>query len=177
MSPTIGEDGELVVLKKRLKKYERGDVVYCRSLLDSSKTVCKRVIGVPGDIVPFVTRLGIIFQKVPEHHYYLLGDNPIRSYDSRHFGPVGKHYIKGKVIACTTRAHGRIIFKLIDDDENQNSSLLDIINKLDEQENQEDKEDREDKEYDQEEEKIERKGIKIAKLGLNDIEFEDIKRK
>lgn len=35
---------------------------------------------------------------VPEHSYFLLGDNPAQSSDSRHFGLVHKNTIVGRVI-------------------------------------------------------------------------------
>jgi len=80
MSPTL-KDGE-EVLVDREAKIEVGDIVIARHPIEQTSEVVKRV------------------ERINERgHYFLVGDNPEDSNDSRHFGAVTKEYIKGKVVA------------------------------------------------------------------------------
>ena len=58
-------------------------------------TVCKRVLGLPGDQV--LHRHGLLY--VPDGHVWLEGDNPANSSDSRNYGPVPAALIVGRVVA------------------------------------------------------------------------------
>lgn len=76
---------------------------------------CKRIVGMPGDLVCVVSRgresedigkvggdfatYGDEMIRVPEGHCWLAGDNLEWSRDSRTFGPLPLALIKGKVIA------------------------------------------------------------------------------
>ena len=114
MHPTL-LDGEILLLKKYDKKFERFDIVVFE--YDSSKLV-KRIIGLPGDKVEYknntlyinneiieevfldedvktsnfsLTQLEL--EKIPEDYYFVIGDNRNNSTDSRIIGPVHKKYI------------------------------------------------------------------------------------
>ena len=95
---------------------ESGDVVVMRYPLDPALDYIKRVVGLPGDEIrirdglvhvngklldePYLgesdpyTRLSII---VDPGTYFVLGDNRLRSSDSREFGFVPEEFVRGKV--------------------------------------------------------------------------------
>jgi signal peptidase I len=97
---------------------ERGDVVILRYPLDPSLDYIKRVVGLPGDEIWLEDgELRVNGEKVEETylqgesadeytrmrvrvrpgHYFVLGDNRMRSSDSREFGQVPGEYLRGKV--------------------------------------------------------------------------------
>jgi len=80
MNPTL-KDGE-VVLVDRHARIEVGDIVIAKHPVEQQSEIVKRV--------------GRINER---GHYFLVGDNPEDSNDSRHFGAVTREYIKGKVVA------------------------------------------------------------------------------
>ena len=54
MLPTIGRSGDVVLMWSTANGWigpHRGDVVICASPTDPTSTVCKRVHGMPGDVV------------------------------------------------------------------------------------------------------------------------------
>jgi signal peptidase I len=97
---------------------ERGDVVVFRWPRDPDVDFVKRVVGVPGDVVEM--RRGVTFingepldepyveperrdfepfgpsGRIPPDHYLVMGDNRIKSNDSRKWGLVPRSLIKGK---------------------------------------------------------------------------------
>ena len=80
MNPTL-RDGE-VVLVDRDAEIEVGDIVVAKHPIEQISEVVKRV------------------ERINERgHYFLVGDNPDDSTDSRHYGAVTREYIKGKVVA------------------------------------------------------------------------------
>lgn len=100
---------------------ERGDIVVLRYPLDPSVDYVKRVVGLPGDRVEiFRGQVWINGSRLDEDyvaaenidpwavtntvvepgHYFVLGDNRLRSSDSREFGQVAEAYLRGKVRAC-----------------------------------------------------------------------------
>ena len=108
-----------------LQPLERGDIVYFRSPHHSSSwwypdnLYIKRVIGLPGDRVKIVndqvyvngmplpepytrgaSRFDMDEKPVPEGHYFVMGDNrvPLGSSDSRHFGTIPRHYVRGRAL-------------------------------------------------------------------------------
>jgi signal peptidase I len=108
------------------KDPQRGEIVVYELLHDGKRRLmCKRVVGLPGEAIeirsgkvyvngapvemPNLPK-GILYSnggalgmggkpvKIPENAYYLIGDNPDRSFDSRQHGPVDRKDIKGKYI-------------------------------------------------------------------------------
>lgn len=80
------------------EKVKVGDVVMSKSPRNPKHVVCKRVLGLEGDVV-YVSRTsqrGPRYVKVPEGHVWLQGDNPTNSTDSRHYGPVPYALLEGR---------------------------------------------------------------------------------
>jgi signal peptidase I len=120
MAPTLADQDRLIVnkLQYHLTSPQRGDIVMLYYPVDPDKSFVKRVIAEPGDTVRIVNgrvyvndvALGDDFvpaeyrshddwgpQVMPEGYYYVMGDHRNNSSDSRHWGPVPKKYITGKV--------------------------------------------------------------------------------
>jgi signal peptidase I len=103
----------------------RGDVVIFKSPENEKADFIKRIVGLPGDSLeikngalwingkpegePYLNREGNPARagaagfgehfgplKIPPDSYFVLGDNRNNSVDSRRFGPVPRHRIKGK---------------------------------------------------------------------------------
>ncbi|KAH9837093.1 peptidase S24/S26A/S26B/S26C [Rhodofomes roseus] len=105
MLPTMSVSGEWVLENKMIKpqNVQRGDLVTYLSPLDPSRIVCKRVVGLPGDII-CVDPTGELAPStehviIPRNHVWLSGDNAAMSRDSRVYGPVSMALIKGKLVA------------------------------------------------------------------------------
>jgi nickel-type superoxide dismutase maturation protease len=81
MNPTL-KDGEVVLVDRAAAKIESGDIVVAKHPVEQTTEIIKRV--------EHINKYG---------HYFLVGDNPEDSNDSRHFGAVTREYIKGKVVA------------------------------------------------------------------------------
>jgi signal peptidase I len=108
------------------RSVERGDIVIFKSPERPGVDMVKRCVGLPGDTVRVVDKDLYINGEwvedadytihrdphmvpgtrrrrdnfgpytVPEGHYFCLGDNRDHSYDSRFWGPVPAHYVKGR---------------------------------------------------------------------------------
>lgn len=98
---------------------ERGDIVVFWYPKNPEKSYVKRIIGLPGETVEM--RNGVVYingeemredyldpkhnqtpgnfslKEVPDHHYFVMGDNRDNSSDSRIWGAVPEKYIYGKV--------------------------------------------------------------------------------
>jgi nickel-type superoxide dismutase maturation protease len=84
MFPTM-KDGE-EVLVDRNSEVKVGDIVVAKHPIEQTTELVKRI------------------ERINERgHYFLVGDNPNDSNDSRHFGAVTKEYIKGKVVSRLNR--------------------------------------------------------------------------
>lgn len=119
------EDGDYIFVDEisyELGQPQRGDVVIFRYPLDQSQFFIKRIIGLPGETVEiknnqviihnadhpegFVLNehyldkgqetLGSLKIKLDDNEYFVLGDNRLRSSDSRRWGPVNRSLITGK---------------------------------------------------------------------------------
>lgn len=105
MLPTMSASGECVVERRWIDRTRlaRGDLVTFISPLDPMRVVCKRLIGLPGDII-CVDPTGQMAPStehvvVPKGHFWMSGDNAELSRDSRQYGPVPMALIKGKLVA------------------------------------------------------------------------------
>ncbi|KAI3622123.1 hypothetical protein WG66_015482 [Moniliophthora roreri] len=108
MLPTFANEGEIVIedrLTYRLwpESLARGDLVVLTSPIDPTMKICKRVLGLPGDIV-CVDPTGEKAPStehvlVPRGHIWISGDNAVYSRDSRDYGPVPMALIQGRVYA------------------------------------------------------------------------------
>ncbi len=106
-----------------LRDIRRGDVVVFKFDQEAEKDYVKRVIGLPGDEVkvdnkalylngkqvtePYVQHIDeatvaerdfLPAVKVPSGHYFLMGDNRDNSADSREWGFVPRHQIRGRAV-------------------------------------------------------------------------------
>ena len=97
--------GEMVIERRWIKPKDitRGDLVTYISPLDPRRVVCKRVIGLPGDIVCVdptgKTAPSTEHVVIPRGHVWLSGDNAEMSRDSRTYGPVSMALVRGKLVA------------------------------------------------------------------------------
>ena len=117
MEPSL-KDGELVVFYRLDSAYQPDDIVIIRR--DENIEYIKRIVAEPGDVVEISeegellvngaketgrTTVGQTLQQegveypytVPEHCYFVLGDNRENSKDSRVFGAVRQDQITGRV--------------------------------------------------------------------------------
>ena len=97
---------------------QRSDVIVCKIKEDNEEVVIlKRLIGIPGDKIEIVAGKVFVNSRLVEENYvsfndtynlfeielgqdeyFVLGDNRVLSSDSRHFGPLKKSSIIGKVL-------------------------------------------------------------------------------
>ena len=104
MLPTLAEAGEVVVedrLTYKFRSIRRGELVVLKSPLDPNRIICKRVLGLPGDIV-CVDPTGQLAPPtehvtVPQGHIWIIGDNASWSRDSREYGPVSISLIRARL--------------------------------------------------------------------------------
>ena len=105
MVPTMSASGECVLEQRWIKpeRLQRGDLVTFISPIDPRRVVCKRLIGLPGDVV-CVDPTGLKAPStehvvIPRGHVWMSGDNADLSRDSRDYGPVSMALSKGKLVA------------------------------------------------------------------------------
>ena len=98
MEPTYHNSDGVMVSKIPLwsRNLHRGDVVIAEftDLPRGDRLVIKRIAGIPGDKIGNGKSLIVI----PPNKYYILGDNPAVSYDSRFYGPIKRSQIVGVVL-------------------------------------------------------------------------------
>lgn len=103
MQPTFNSVGDIVLCDKlspKLRWLNRGDVVVCKSPTSQGQTICKRIIGLPGDALDGQHRQHkwLDQRTVPEGHLWLEGDNRRNSMDSRNYGPVPFALVQSRVL-------------------------------------------------------------------------------
>lgn len=122
MLPTLaGDSGELVIeaiLPFTLfgtSSIERGDMITLYSPLHHNRVVCKRVLGLPGDVIcvdPTGDRApSTEHVLVPPGHLWVNGDNAKWSIDSRDYGPVPMRLVRGRLWARILPWDKRAIFR------------------------------------------------------------------
>ena len=118
MIPTIHHQGDWVLVTPLTywspwrRPVRRGDIIFAVNPNHPGDTVCKRVIGVAGDVIEVEPRTGAAegmlhigrgggrgWVKIPKGHVWLAGDNMSNSTDSRSYGPVPLALIQGQVLA------------------------------------------------------------------------------
>ena len=109
MAPTLEDHDRLIVNKLvyEIGDPRPGDIVMLYYPLNPEKMFVKRVIAREGDTVRIVD--GRVYvndiplhddwgpQVIQQGYYFVMGDHRNNSSDSRHWGPVPKKYIVGKV--------------------------------------------------------------------------------
>jgi len=72
----------------------------CKSPTTNGQTVCKRIIGMPGDQLDGYHREHVWNEtrSVPAGHVWLEGDNRRNSMDSRNYGPVPLALVQSRVL-------------------------------------------------------------------------------
>lgn len=107
MLPTLNYSGDFVHADKTCQRGRRckvGDMIVAVKPTDPDQRVCKRITGMPGDIIQIdpSTDDHDKFIKVPEGHCWLTGDNLSQSLDSRSYGVLPLGLIKGRIFAVHT---------------------------------------------------------------------------
>ncbi|WP_340385595.1 S26 family signal peptidase [Streptomyces sp. SS7] len=94
MEPTLAPGSEVIARRVPPHSLSIGDIVVV-SAPDSEQLIIKRIAAVGGTAVP--AALGAE-GTVPDGMVVLLGDNPDKSHDSRHFGCVPADRVVGRVV-------------------------------------------------------------------------------
>ncbi|PPR01614.1 hypothetical protein CVT24_005765 [Panaeolus cyanescens] len=109
MLPTFGVSGEMCIeefITKHLfpaTLFTRGTLLTFHSPLDPDRYVCKRIIGLPGDVI-CVDPTGQYAPSdehvvIPPGHVWVVGDNAAFSRDSREYGPLPMGLARGRIVA------------------------------------------------------------------------------
>lgn len=100
MLPTFSSAGD-IVLVEHISKVEKGNIVISISPNNPTQTVCKRVVGMSGDIIKLNNKNSYKQEgkniTIPKGRVWLEGDNPANSTDSRNYGAVPMCMLRGKV--------------------------------------------------------------------------------
>ncbi|KAL2339184.1 hypothetical protein Fmac_013630 [Flemingia macrophylla] len=104
MLPTIELRPNVFLMDKistRFGKVSRGDIVVLRNPQDPRRFMTKRVVGLEGDSVTYISNPdnNDKFETivVPKGGVWVEGDNKYKSNDSRNFGPISYGLIQGKM--------------------------------------------------------------------------------
>lgn len=130
MEPTLYSNNVLVTdrISPRIGNIDRGDVVIAKNPNHPKQLICKRIVGLPGDLIlaqdtgesnidaipdeyvsdePINAKMTdtsknneIKYKKVviPKGFIWIEGDNSANSSDSRHYGPIPLGLLQSKVL-------------------------------------------------------------------------------
>ena len=114
MEPTLRNGSFIMTIPAAVLSSTRGRVAVLTHPSDARRYVTKRIAAVAGDCV---TPRGELIQGgrrvcsvIPPDRYFVLGDNPSFSTDSRHHGTVRSDAVAGIVIATLDFEHIRVVF-------------------------------------------------------------------
>ena len=113
MYPTLSLSGDYLLsiripllrnfVDRQAPHVRRGDLIDFVSPRDPTFSVCKRVIGIQGDVVCLdpsgKSANKNEWVKVPIGYLWVTGDNLSNSIDSRVYGPIPLALVKGKIVA------------------------------------------------------------------------------
>lgn len=108
MLPTFEASGDVAIesiVSHRIAPYDltRGELVSLKSPINPNRIICKRIIGLAGDVIcvdPTGSKAPSVEHVViPKGHVWIAGDNLACSTDSRDYGPVPIGLIRGRIIA------------------------------------------------------------------------------
>lgn len=119
MLPTLNYSGDFVHTNKTCglgRGCKVGDMIVASKPTDPEQRVCKRITGMPGDIILVDPSAASEenadaaaketamnnYIKVPEGHCWITGENLGHSLDSRSYGVMPLGLIKGKIFAVHT---------------------------------------------------------------------------
>lgn len=114
MLPTLRSSGDWILVDRLshrlysdpLSSLERGTLVTYTSPVDRTRHVCKRLVGLPGDIIEVDVGVEDEFgfkerrtmhTVVPPNHFWTQGDNKSITLDSNSYGPVPFGLFTGQV--------------------------------------------------------------------------------
>ncbi|SCU89305.1 LAMI_0D13080g1_1 [Lachancea mirantina] len=117
MLPTLAATSDYVHALKRYsngRDCKIGDCIIAAKPTDPHQRVCKRITGMPGDLILVDPSMGSnvsqtdedyddhfnSFIKVPKGHVWVTGDNLSQSLDSRTYNSLPMGLIKGKIVAA-----------------------------------------------------------------------------
>ncbi|KAH3675874.1 hypothetical protein WICMUC_002444 [Wickerhamomyces mucosus] len=118
MLPTLNSTYDFVYSSKYYRNgrgLEKGDCIVSLKPTDPDQRVCKRITGMPGDLILIDPSLQKAFNddteleeddnfnkyiRVPKGHCWVTGDNLAHSLDSRSYNSLPLGLIKGKIIAA-----------------------------------------------------------------------------
>ncbi|KZO98193.1 LexA/Signal peptidase [Calocera viscosa TUFC12733] len=105
MQPTFNPHGgqrDTVLLNRWVGKwaplsFRRGDVVTLRDPTNPGLRITKRILALEGDVVRTLPPYPDTYVVIPPFHAWVEGDEPFRSSDSNHFGPVSLALVDARV--------------------------------------------------------------------------------
>lgn len=109
MLPTLNMINDYVHVSKWYRNgrdCQLGDCIVIYKPNDPTRRVCKRITGMPGDIILIDPSLSSdseaqsLYIKVPRGHVWVTGDNLPHSLDSRSYNVVPMGLIVGKILAA-----------------------------------------------------------------------------
>ena len=100
-----------IIIEHMISPISVGDVVISQNP-NRPGTICKRILGLPGDHVVVLNGSGgTNIQIVPDYHVWLEGDNANNSLDSRQSGPIPLALLRGRAVARIWPLRGHAYLK------------------------------------------------------------------